>query len=290
MSEHKPVVWFGDDPQPNILFLRWPFHSWKFLFHTALLVSVIATLSAIIAPSPVCLAQRTSPPKEARSTPTIEQILNRYEEALGGREAWDKLTSRVMKATMVFSPSGQEATVVVYQQFPNKFLNVTTLPSHRKTEIGFNGEIAWSKDSVEGVRRMSGLQFEMTKHMADFNEVFRLREAFPHMEFLGKRGTNGRTTYMVQTTTADGKTGTMYFDAESGLRVRVTSTGANGQTYDDYIEEYRELSDVGVKYPCHRREVWPTYTVTVRCTEILHNVAIDGSLFLPPSFEYKVQH
>jgi hypothetical protein len=260
-----------------------------FLQRQIALVCVIATLCAIVASSSVCLAQRSSPPKEATSTPTIEQILDHYEAALGGREAWDKLTSRVMKATMVSSPSGQEATVVVYQQFPNKFLNATTLSSGRKTEIGFNGEIAWSKDSAEGVRRMSGLQFEMMKHMADFNEVFRLREAFPHMEFLGKRRTNGRTTYMVQTTTADEKTGTMYFDAESGLRVRVTSTGANGQTYDDYIEEYRDLSDVGVKYPCHRREVWPNYTVTVRCTEILHNVPIDGSLFLPPSFEYKIQ-
>jgi hypothetical protein len=253
------------------------------------LLCVIATLCAVMASSSVCLAQRTSPPKEASSTPTIEQILDHYEAALGGREAWDKLTSRVMKGTMVFSPSGQEATVVVYQQSPNKFLNVTTLPSHRKTEIGFNGEIGWSKDSAEGVRRMSGLQLEMMKHTADFNEVFRLREAFPHMEILGKKRTNGRTTYMAQTTTADGKTGTMYFDAESGLRIRVTSTGGNGQTYDDYIEEYRDLGDVGIKYPCRRREVWPTYTITIRCNEILHNVPLDASLFLPPSFGYKIQ-
>jgi hypothetical protein len=112
------------------------------------LVCVIATLCAIVASSSVCLAQRSSPPNEATSTPTIEQILDHYEAALGGREAWDKLTSRVMKGTMVFSPSGQEATVVGYQQFPNKFLNATTLSSRRKTEIGFNGEIAWSKDSV----------------------------------------------------------------------------------------------------------------------------------------------
>ncbi len=81
----------------------------------------------------------------------------------------------------------------------------------------------------------------------------------------------------------------MHFDAETGLRVRITSTGANGQTYDDYIEEHCELKDVGINYPCRRRQVWPTYISTVRLTEILHNVPIDGALFVPPSFEYKIQ-
>jgi hypothetical protein len=223
-------------------------------------------------------------------TPTLDQILDRYELAVGGHKAWDKLVSRIMKATMLFSGSAQTAHVEVYQQLPNKYFNVTVLPSEGKTELGFNGEVAWSKDSVHGVRRMNGLQFEMIKHTAGFNEVFNLREAFPRMEVLGSRMEKGRTTYVVQTTTTEGYTGTMYFDAQTGLRVRITSTGANGQSYDDYIEEYCDLKDIGIKYPCRRRQVWPKYVVIVQVTEILHNVPIDTSLFVPPSTEYKIQH
>ena len=40
MSEHKTVVWFGDDPQPNTFFFRSPFRSWKFVFNTVLLAVV----------------------------------------------------------------------------------------------------------------------------------------------------------------------------------------------------------------------------------------------------------
>jgi hypothetical protein len=40
MSEHKAVVWFGDDPKPNTFFLKSPFRSWAFLFNTGLLVVV----------------------------------------------------------------------------------------------------------------------------------------------------------------------------------------------------------------------------------------------------------
>lgn len=228
--------------------------------------------------------------RKSLPTPTLDQILDRYELAVGGHKAWDKLTSRIMKATMVFSGSAQTGHVEVYQQLPNKYLNVTVLPSEAKTELGFNGEVAWSKDSVHGARRLTGLQLEMIKHTAGFNEVFSLREAFPHMEVLGSRMEKGRTTYVVQTTTAEGYTGTMYFDAQTGLRVRITSTGANGQNYDDYIEEYCDLKDVGIKYPCRRRQVWPKFVVTVQVTEILHNVSIDALLFVPPSTEYKIQH
>ena len=248
------------------------------------------SLCAMVAVSSLCLAQRTSQaPGKAPPAPTLDQILDHYDAALGGREAWDKLTSRIMKATMVFSPSGQEATVEVYQQFPNKYLNVTVLPPQHRIEIGFNGEVAWSKDSAQGVRRLSGLELDMIKHTAIFNEEIKLGEAFPNMESLGLRRINGRTSYVVRATTAEGYTGTMYFDAESGLRVRVTSTTASGQTYDDYIEDYCDLRDVGIKYPCRRREVYPTYTITERCTEIRYNVPIDPSLFVPPSFEYKIQ-
>jgi outer membrane lipoprotein-sorting protein len=248
------------------------------------------SLCVMLAMSSLCLAQRTSQATgKTPPAPTLDQILDRYETALGGREAWNKLTSRIMKGTMVFSPSGQESTVEVYQQFPNKFLNVTILPPQHRVEIGFNGEVAWSKDSAQGVRRLSGLELNMTKHLAIFDEEFHLHEAFPSMELLGTKRINGHSSYVVRTTTAEGYTATMYFDAETGLRVRVTSTTASGETYDDYIEDYCYLREVGIKYPCRRREVYPTYTISERYTEIRYNVSIDPSLFVPPSFEYKIQ-
>lgn len=40
MSEHKAVVWFGNDPEPNTFFFRSPFRSWQFVANTVLLVVV----------------------------------------------------------------------------------------------------------------------------------------------------------------------------------------------------------------------------------------------------------
>jgi hypothetical protein len=250
----------------------------------------ITSLCAMLVLSALCFSQTTAQTaRRASSPPTLDQILDHYESAIGGRDAWNKLTTRIMRGTLVFSPSGQEATVVVYRQFPNKILEVTTMSPQRKVEVGFDGEIAWSKDTSQGVRRLTGLQFDMTRNMAHFNEIIMLNEEFPHMELLGTKRINGRAAYMIQANTAEGYKATMYFDLETGLRVRLSSTGANGQPFDDYIEEYCDLKDVGIKYPCRRREVWPTTTIILQYTEILHNVPIDPALFVPPSFDYKIQ-
>jgi hypothetical protein len=253
------------------------------------LVTSLSVLLLIASSHCVALGRHQTDSKSP-SIPTLDRILDRYEAAVGGRKAWDKLTSRVIKGTMVISSSGQVWILEVYQQDPDKYLNVTTIPPQHKIELGFNGVVGWSKDSVQGARKLTGLQLDMAKHMSLFNEEVKLRDAFPKMEFLGTERIDGRNSYAVRTTTAEGYTGTMYFDTESGLRVRVTSTNVKGQTYDDFIEKYCDLPDPGIKYPCQRREVYPTFTVTVRYGEIRHNVAIDQSLFVPPSFEYKIQH
>jgi hypothetical protein len=39
MSEHKIVVWFGDDPQPNRFFFRSPFRSWRFIANTIVVIA-----------------------------------------------------------------------------------------------------------------------------------------------------------------------------------------------------------------------------------------------------------
>jgi hypothetical protein len=75
--------------------------------------------------------------------------------------------------------------VSVYQQAPDKSLNITTFPSGAKTEIDFDGEVGWTKDSNRGVRRLSGLELNMAKHTAGFNENFDLRHVFAQMELLG---------------------------------------------------------------------------------------------------------
>ena len=48
MSDHKTVVWFGDDPQPNTFFFRSPFRSWKFLTNTAIVTALFVAFGIVV--------------------------------------------------------------------------------------------------------------------------------------------------------------------------------------------------------------------------------------------------
>jgi len=47
MSQVKPVTWFVDDPRPNAFFSRSPFHSWKFIVNSVLVLANILSLTLI---------------------------------------------------------------------------------------------------------------------------------------------------------------------------------------------------------------------------------------------------
>ena len=47
MSQVKPVTWFVDDPKPNTFFSRSPFHSWKFIVNSVLVLANILSLALI---------------------------------------------------------------------------------------------------------------------------------------------------------------------------------------------------------------------------------------------------
>ena len=48
MSDHKTVVWFGDDPQPNTFFFRSPVRSWKFLTNTAIVTALFVAFGIVV--------------------------------------------------------------------------------------------------------------------------------------------------------------------------------------------------------------------------------------------------
>jgi predicted component of type VI protein secretion system len=62
--------------------------------------------------------------KTPQSMPTVDQILDRYEQAIGGAAALRKLTSRVVKMTLVIEGSDVTVGHESYKQAPNKEVEI----------------------------------------------------------------------------------------------------------------------------------------------------------------------
>ena len=221
---------------------------------------------------------------QGAQAPSVDQILDRYVQAVGGKDAIAKVTSRAMKGTLENSDDGTTSPAEVVAKAPNKYLSVVSLGDSGQAQEGWNGETGWGKDHDSGLHDMNKSDLVAAKRDYDFYRQIRLKELFPKMSLSGKMKVDDRDAYIVEATAADGAVEKLYFDVESGLLVRRDFERVN---VDDgillYEVDYEDYKDVdGLKLPSTVRRKTPDYALTYRFTEIKQNVAVDDARFNKP--------
>ncbi len=127
----------------------------------------------------------------APSMPAVDQIVDQYVRAVGGRELLAKLTTRISRGSRI----GADGILVpeeVYQKAPNKLSVITTYPSVALS-VRLNGQRGWAGDKNKG-DEISGEQLAELEHEAKFYKEISLKELYPTMRSGGKanRGGEGR--------------------------------------------------------------------------------------------------
>lgn len=67
--------------------------------------------------------------KIATTTPTVDQIIDKYLQAVGGREAFSKITSRVRKGEVEIPGVPGKGETEEYAKIPNKAMTKIRLPA-----------------------------------------------------------------------------------------------------------------------------------------------------------------
>ncbi len=223
-------------------------------------------------------------PDEPIPSPAADQILDKYIQALGGAERLAGITSLAAKGTYagfdtdlgkvpveVYAKSPAQSTTIVHRS--EKAENITTYD-------GRNGWIAMT-NTILPVKPLTGgeldgaqLDAEMffpagiKKYLRDW------RTGFPPTTV------NDQLVQVVQGTTPGGTRVKLFFDAKSGLLVRVarfadTALGFNPSQVD--YSDYRDLA--GVKVPFHWTLTWTDGRSEFEMSEVQPNVPIDAAKF-----------
>ncbi|MCK4760124.1 MAG: class I SAM-dependent methyltransferase [Candidatus Aminicenantes bacterium] len=217
----------------------------------------------------VVVEDKTAAAFEALST--LDRILERYIQALGGRTAIEKLTSRVCTGKYVddlswADPPVQAHSLKAFAKIPDKW--VTTLQVSKGTEQnGYDGSIGW-KQNPDRIERNNRMSRSWLGYLLNPQGVLRIQEYFPAMTLETKEMFGGRSVYLVKNETQN----VLYFDAESGLLSRI------GLPWE--LQDYREVD--GVKFPFRiatSRKGGESYFAF---DKIEHNVPIDDRQFAIP--------
>jgi outer membrane lipoprotein-sorting protein len=222
--------------------------------------------------------------KAAETLPTVDQIIDKYVEALGGKAAIEKQTSRVTKGTFDIPAFGASGTWEGYAKSPNKTISIIDVPGFGVIRQAYDGTIAWEDNPQTGMNEKSGTALTRVKLDSDFYRDVKLKELYSKMTVKGKQKVGDKDAYVIEATPTGASAETWYFDAETGLLLRADAEreGPNGVgTVQLYLEDYRGVD--GVKIPHTLRQTTPDFAISIKISEIKHNVDVEDTKFAKPA-------
>lgn len=227
---------------------------------------------------------RESASRAVDSKPTVDEVLDKYVQAIGGRTAVEKLSSRVLKGSVEVPATGETGSVEIYMKAPSKRLSIINIPSSGIDERGFDGTAGWYLDPDEGPQDMSAADLANMKLESDFYRPIRLKSLYPRLTLIAKEKVDNREAYVIEAVREDGTSERMYFDVQSGLLVRddvpldIPEEGKTTARIE--YADYREVDSI--KLPFLITQTSPDFDYIIRLQEIKHNVALDDAKFKKP--------
>lgn len=218
----------------------------------------------------------------ARDSPTADQIFDKYIQALGGT-----IMSFTAKGTSSgYGPESEKRPIEIYAKAPNQRTTVIHTLNGDSTTV-FDGRAGWVAAPLRPVPvlTLTGGALEGAFLDSEMSFPAHIKQTFGQWRVGRAVVINDRKTQVVQGTSPSGASfATFYFDAESGLLVRMiryaNSLVGRVPTQYDY-SEYREVA--GVKMPFHWTMTWLDGRENVDLTEIQPNAAIDATRFAKPA-------
>lgn len=226
------------------------------------------------------VAEKTpAPPK----LPSVSEILAKFVKAIGGREANEKIKTRVAKGTVEIPAAGIKGTVETFNAAPDKMLSTSNLPGIGDLIEGYDGKIGWGINPIQGNRDKTGQELAQAKFLATLHRDINLEKLYPKIELKGVEKLGAGEVYVVTATPEGLPAETWYFDTKTGLLLRMDMTliSPEGNTpAKTYLEDYRELD--GIMTPFKTRTVLPQFELVTTFTEVKHNVPVDDAKFAKP--------
>ena len=185
-----------------------------------------------------------------------------------------------MKGTYA-AANGESAAFEVDQAAPEKFHLAITVPQG-KMERSFDGAVGWER-GPGGVAELGGqILVDMRGVFSMFSNV-KLKEQFTRMS-VRREKLNDRDVFMIVATRVDGKRERLYFDAETGLLLRRSSsleTPIGVVPQEKNFDDYREVDGLKVPFTINVLTVDQGSTATLKYSEI-KNAPVDESIFNRP--------
>lgn len=212
--------------------------------------------------------------------PAIDDVLNKYFDAIGGRAAADKVQS-LTRTGILTNRAGQSISFTIEEKGTKFRETEQTKPG--VTVRAFDGSAGWTQADGK-TADLAGFVLDQVLRLNDLGRVSQLRAKYPMLQASGRPfRINGKSAITV-TGRAGIVTEQFYFDSDSGLLVRRvlmtrTPLGSLREQFD--YSDYRLAGDVKIPYQI-TRQTWDALD-TLKVSDAKANTALDDTRFVKPN-------
>jgi len=219
--------------------------------------------------------------RAAANTPTPDEIIAKYVNAMGGAATLAKIKTR--KETGTINISGRSLPLEVLSSTGGKQLNLIHLPNGDSV-TAYNGTSGWTSAPNRPVHSIPAAEVTSARSETDLQLPLHLKELFDELKSVLPEKIADREIYVVAGLNSGDVAAKFYFDQDSGYLLRIlrytTSPLGKNPTQTDY-QDYREQDNIKVPFRCTISR--PNSRVTVQIKEVKFNLPIDDARFAQPA-------
>lgn len=229
----------------------------------------------------------------ATGVPSVDQVLNKYLQALGGGQKVASITSFVATGKSVgYRGFGGGGVVEISAQAPDKRATHIHFPEYPGRGVSvrtYDGRTGWIATPLAVVAKyeLGGSERDGARLDAQLSFPSQIKQALTDLRIGPPTTIGDKDVQVLQGNGPNGTLATLYFDDASGLLVRMVRHGRSPigrvPTQVDYAD-YRDVG--GIKFPFHWTFAWLDGRDNFEFSDVKLNVSIDAATFgqpkLPP--------
>lgn len=230
----------------------------------------------------LCLALALPLSAAAQQLPPAKQVVDRYVEAVGGREAIARQKFRTVESEMGMPGTSTTMTIRVVMAAPDRMVTTYEVSGVAEVRTGYDGAVGWQVNP-NGPALMSGAELEQVAETADFYAPLNYGKLYRSMETTERTELNGRPCWRVELTSASRRESWQCFDTETGLMV---AAGGRQESQMDSVDVISLLSDYrefdAVKMPTRSTTRIGGREMTATVKSVSH-APVDAAVFALPA-------
>jgi photosynthetic reaction center cytochrome c subunit len=232
------------------------------------------------------------PPPAPPVTETVDQVIAKYVQALGGQPALQNAKTRVATGTVTNRDLTTANVTMTEKNTGEARIELATQPN--PTIRATNGTVSWQiggggPGSGVNARDITGFQVQQGFRLADFSLPLHFKERYQNLSVKSVYDTvDGKQAVVLTGSPYPKVAEELAFDRESGLLLRrtITSGSAGGfgiMALGEQIDysDYRDVSGVKVPFAL-RHSTWNAVT-TEKFTDVKINAPVADTIFGKPA-------